>query len=149
MSQGESLVPTLAAQQAVMDARPTPAQHTTTWVWSGYSLAERDRRWQAVAGPGAQAGFDGMFVPIGDGLDARYLTQLRNSAVVLPTDGRPPVVVADRGSANAWVREPRQTARVWGPPMVEALKEAGMERARIGVVGLHGGRLSHVRLLDG
>src|SRR3954447_13925493 len=34
---GDCMEPTLAAQQAVMDARRTPAQHTTTWVWSGYS----------------------------------------------------------------------------------------------------------------
>jgi Xaa-Pro aminopeptidase len=33
--------------------------------------------------------------------------------------------------------------------MADALLEAGMERARIGVVGLLGGRLSHVRLPDG
>ncbi len=141
--------PTMAAQQAVMDARPTPAQHTTTWVWSGYSLAERDRRWNAVRAGGQAAGFDCIFVPVGNGLDARYLTQLRNAAVVLPTDGRPPVVVTDRGAANAWVPEPRHTVRAWGPPMAEALREAGMERARIGVVGLLGGRLSHVRVPDG
>jgi Xaa-Pro aminopeptidase len=141
--------PTMQAMAPVMEARPTPGTQTTVWVWNGYSLAERDRRWDAVRARGQAAGFDCIFVPVGDGLDARYLTQLRNSVVVLPTDGRPPVVVADRGASNAWVPEPRHTVRVWGPPMADALKEAGMERARIGVVGLHGGRLSHVRLPDG
>ena len=141
--------PTMAAMAPVMEARPAPGTQTTVWVWNGYSLPERDRRWNAVRAAGQVAGFDCIFVPIGDGLDARYLTQLRNSAVVLPTDGRTPIVVADRGASNAWVPEPRHTVRVWGPPMADALKEAGMERARIGVVGLHGGRLSHVRLPDG
>jgi Xaa-Pro aminopeptidase len=139
----------MEAMRPVMEARPAPRTGTTVWVWNGYSLAERDRRWNAVRALGQQAGFDCIFVPIGDGLDTRYLTQLKNSAIVLPTDGREPVVVADRGASNAWVPEPRQTVRTWGKPMADALLEAGMERARIGVVGLHGGRLSHVRLPDG
>jgi hypothetical protein len=33
--------------------------------------------------------------PLGDGIDARYMTQLRCSAMVLPSDGRPPIVIAD------------------------------------------------------
>jgi ectoine hydrolase len=141
--------PTMEAMRPVMEARPTPGQRTTVWVWSGYSLAERDRRWEAVRAAGRAAGFDCIFVPIGNGIDARYLTSLRNSAIVLPTDGRPPIVVADRGSSNAWVPDPKLTVRSWGKPMAEALQEAGMERARIGVVGLLGGRMSHVRLPDG
>jgi Xaa-Pro aminopeptidase len=139
----------MEAMQAVMDARPRPGQRTTVWVWNGYSLAERDRRWNAVRDRAQAASFDCIFVPIGNGLDARYLTQLRNSAVVLPTDGRPPIVVSDRGSRNDWVPEPRFAERSWGKPMVEALHEAGVARARIGVVGLQGGRVSHVRLPDG
>ncbi len=141
--------PSMDAMRPVMDARPVPSQRTTTWVWNGYSLAERDRRWNAVRERGRAAGFDCIFVPIGNGLDARYLTQLKNSAIVLPTDARPPVIVVDRGARNEWVPEPRFAERSWGKPMADALLEAGMERARIGVVGLLGGRVTHVRLPDG
>jgi Xaa-Pro aminopeptidase len=118
-------------------------------MWSAYTLAERDRRWNAVRVNAAKAGFDSIFVPIGNGLDARYLTGLRTSSIVIPTDGRAPVVVADRGSSNAWVPEPRLTSRDWAEPMVQALIEAGVERARIGVSGLKGGKVTHVRSPDG
>ncbi len=117
--------------------------------WRGYSLAERDRRWQAVRANAAQAGLDCVFVPLGNGLDARYLTQMSNSIVVLPTDGRPPLVYADRGAHNDWVPEPRPVNRAWAGAMVEALQDAGMERARIGVAGLRGGTVTHVRQYDG
>ncbi len=118
-------------------------------VWDGYSLAERDRRWNAVRAGAAQRGFDCIFVPLGNGTDARYLTQLRCSAMALPTDGRPPIVIADRGSRNAWVPEPRLTGRDWAELMAQALLDLGMERARIGVAGLLGGTVSHVRAIDG
>ncbi len=32
--------------------------------WKGYSLAERDRRWQAVRENTAKAGFDFIYVPL-------------------------------------------------------------------------------------
>src|SRR5437763_1667603 len=41
---------------------------------SGYSLAERDRPWSVVRKAAAEAGFDCIFVPVGNGSDARYLT---------------------------------------------------------------------------
>jgi Xaa-Pro dipeptidase len=118
-------------------------------IWAGYSLAERDRRWQVVREHAARAGFDCIFVPLGNGIDGRYLTQLRAASIVLPTDGRPPIVVTDRGAINEWIPEPRHMRRDWAEPMAQALMDARMERARIGVVGLKGGRLSHVRSVDG
>src|SRR5207248_6080841 len=117
-----------------------------------YSVAERDRRWDAVRARAAEAGLDCIFVPVGNGIDACYLTELRgavqSSSIVLPTDGRPPIVITERGS-NEWVPEPRHIGRVWAEATVQALLDAGMERARIGVVGLKGGLLSHVRASDG
>src|SRR6266850_2775391 len=71
------------------------------------------------------------------------MTQLRCSAMVLPTDGRAPIIIADRRSSNAWVPEPWQTGREWAEPMAEALLDLGMERARIGVAGLKGGSVTH------
>jgi Xaa-Pro aminopeptidase len=136
--------------------------------WTGYSLAERDRRWTAVRKNAAEAGFDCIFVPLcvdpmnlnlssdsrrGVRSDGRYLTQLDNAAVVLPTDGRPPIVINDRGRGNAWVPEVRAANQgmrgSWGPAMAQALLDLGMERARIGVAGLKRGKVSHVRANDG
>jgi Xaa-Pro aminopeptidase len=126
-----------------------PGAGATVFIWSGYSLAERDRRWQAVRENAAKAGFDCILVPLGNGADGRYMTQLRCSATALPTDGRPPIVIADRRSNNAWVPEPWQTGREWADPMAEALLDLGMERARIGVVGLKGGTVTHCISIDG
>jgi Xaa-Pro aminopeptidase len=126
-----------------------PASGATVHIWNGYSLAERDRRWQAVRENAAKASLDCIFVPLGNGVDGRYLTQLRCSAMALPTDGRAPIVIADRRSSNAWVPEPWQTGREWAEPMGEALHDLGMQRARIGVVGLKGGSLTHCNSIDG
>ncbi len=129
--------------------KPPARAGATVPIWAGYSIAERDRRWKAVRESAAKAGFDCVFVPLGNGTDGRYLTQLRCSATVLPTDGRPPIIIADRSSRNEWVPDPWQTSREWAEPMTQALLDAGMERARIGVVGLKGGKVTHVRAFDG
>ena len=126
-----------------------PGSGATVYIWNGYSLAERDRRWSAVRANAAKAGFDCILVPLGDGIDARYMTQLRCSAMVLPTDGREPIVVADRRSNNQWVPEPWQTGREWAEPMGEALRDLGFGRARIGVAGLKGDRVTHCSSIDG
>jgi Xaa-Pro aminopeptidase len=112
-------------------------------------LAERDQRWSSVRAGAAKAGFDCILVPLGDGIDARYMTQLRCSAMVLPTDGRAPIVVADRRSNNEWVPDPWQTGREWAEPMGEALLDLGFARARIGVAGMKGGMLTHCGSIDG
>jgi len=128
---------------------PPKRAGATVYVWANYSVQERDRRWKAVKESGARAGFDCIFVPLGDGVDARYLTQLRCSSVIMPTDGRAPIVIADRSSSNTWAPGPWQTSREWSEPMAEALLELGMERTRIGVAGLKGGKVSHVTSVDG
>jgi Xaa-Pro aminopeptidase len=89
----------------------------------------------------------------GNWADSRYLTQLPNAAMVLPTDGRPPIVVDGRGRTNDWVPEVRLASGSqrgsWAQALVQALLDAGMERARIGVCGLKGGKVTHVRAPDG
>jgi Xaa-Pro aminopeptidase len=132
-----------------MPWKTPPGAGATVFIWSGYSLAERDRRWQAVRENTGKAGFDCVLVPLGNGVDGRYMTQLRCSAMALPSDGRAPIIIADRRSNNAWVPEPWQTGREWAEPMGEALLDLGMERARIGVVGLKGGTVSHCSSIDG
>jgi Xaa-Pro aminopeptidase len=105
-----------------------------------YSLAERDRRWELVRQRAAAADLDCILVPLGNGIDGRYLTQFRSAGVVLPTDQRPPIVIidsfADRAARNDWIPEPRLANRAWDDAMTRALQDAGMERARIGVAGL-------------
>jgi len=110
--------------------------------WRGYTLAERDRRWKAVRENAAKAGFDCIFVPLcaerkdlhpssanarGNRADSRYLTQMEDAVVILPTEDKTP----------------------WAKPMAEALLDAGMERGRIGVSGLKGGKVTHVRAFGG
>jgi Xaa-Pro aminopeptidase len=126
-----------------------PGAGATVFIWSDYSLAERDRRWKAVRENGGKAGFDCILVPLGNGMDGRYITQLRCSAMALPTDGRAPIIIADRSSRNEWAPEPWQTGREWAEPMGEALLDLKMERARIGVVGLKGGSVTHCSSIDG
>ena len=126
-----------------------PGAGATVFIWNGYSLAERDRRWNAVRANAAKAAFDCILVPLGNGIDGRYMTQLRCSAMALPADGRAPIVIADRKSSNAWVPEPWQTGREWAEPMGEALLDLGMQGRRIGVVGLKGGLVTHCNSIDG
>jgi Xaa-Pro dipeptidase len=132
-----------------MPWKSPPGAGATVFIWSGYSLAERDRRWKAVRENAGKAGFDCVLVPLGNGVDGRYMTQLRCSAMALPTDGRAPIIIADRSSRNEWAPEPWQTGREWAEPMGEALLDLGMERARIGVVGLKGGSVTHCSSIDG
>jgi len=128
---------------------PPAGAGATVHIWNGYSLAERDRRWNAVRANAIKAGFDCVLIPLGNGADARYMTQLRCSALALPSDGRAPIVIADRSSTNEWVPAPWQTGREWAEPMAEALLDLGMERARIGVAGLKGGAVTHCASIDG
>ncbi|HEY3306298.1 MAG TPA: M24 family metallopeptidase, partial [Candidatus Binatia bacterium] len=80
--------------------------------------------------------------------DGRYLTLLDNAAVVLPTDGRKPIVISDL-PGNEWIPEPRSPGQSWGEAMARALSECGMERARIGVTGLERGKMVHGRAYAG
>ena len=88
--------------------------------WKGYSLQERDWRWQRVRDGAAKAGFDCVFVPLcvdgrnlhlsleqsrGTRSDCRFLTQLENAAVILSTDGRTPIVISDQETGNDWLSE--------------------------------------------
>jgi Xaa-Pro aminopeptidase len=132
--------------------------------WAGYSLAERDWRWRRVRDNAAKAGFDCIFVPLcvdgrnlhlsleqahGTRSDCRFLTQLENAAVIMPTDGRKPIVISDDESGNDWVPEFRSVETSWGKSMAQALIDAGMERARIGVSGIRRGFYTHGRAYHG
>lgn len=136
--------------------------------WKGYSVAERDRRWNAVRDNAAKGGFDCIFVPLcvdprnlylslesshGVRSDCRYLTEMENAVIVLPTDGRTPIVINDRGRGNEWITDARSPGRgmraSWAGAMADALVELGMDRARIGVSGLQRGKVTHGRAIEG
>ena len=137
--------------------------------WKGFSLSERDRRWSAVRQNAAAAGLDCVWVPLcldphnfalspeqtrGVRSDGRYLTLMENASIVLPTDGRAPIVVNDRGRGNAWIPDARPVSAsgdrgAWAEPMARALLDLGMERARIGVPGLRRGKVTHGRAHQG
>ena len=132
--------------------------------WSGYSLAERDWRWRRVRDNAAKAGFECIFVPLcvdgrnlhlsleqhrGTRSDCRFLTLLDNAAVILPTDGRTPIVVSDQEEGNDWIPEFRPVEDSWGQSMAQALIDAGMEHARIGVSGIRRGFYTHGRAFHG
>jgi Xaa-Pro dipeptidase len=132
--------------------------------WKGYSLAERDWRWQRVRENAAKAGFDCVFVPLcvdgrnlhlsleqarGTRSDCRFLTQLENAAIILPTDGRTPIVISDQENGNDWVPDFRPVEDSWGESMAQGLIDAGMERARVGVSGIRRGLYTHGRAFHG
>lgn len=132
--------------------------------WTGYSLAERDWRWQAVRANAAKAGLDCIFVPLcidgknlhlsleqarGTRSDCRFLTEMNNAAVILATDGRAPIVISDQETGNIWVAEILPIEGSWGKTMAQALIDCGMERARIGVPGLRRGWFTHGRAIAG
>ena len=116
----------------------------------------------------AAAGLDAVLVPLcvsgwnlrqsletarGADADGRYLTMLDNAALVLPSDGRAPTVSTERGSSNSWIVEAvsvhRDHAGSWGAAMVDAIAALNLASSRIGVAGLVGGRVTHVRAADG
>jgi Xaa-Pro aminopeptidase len=132
--------------------------------WKGYSLAERDWRWQRVRENAAKAGFDCILVPLcvdgrnlhlsleqarGTRSDCRFLTQLDNAAVILPANGGKTIIISDDEAGNEWTPELRPVDGSWGPSMAQALCDAGMERARIGVSGLGRGLYTHGRAFHG
>jgi Xaa-Pro dipeptidase len=132
--------------------------------WKGYSLAERDWRWQRVRENAAKAGFDCILVPLcvdgrnlhlsleqarGTRSDCRFLTQLDNAAVILPANGGKTIIISDAETGNEWTPELRPVDGSWGPSMAQALCDTGMERARIGVSGLGRGLYTHGRAFHG
>lgn len=121
--------------------------------WSWYSLAERDRRWDGIRANAAREGLDCVVVMKGNRIDARYLTGMEDTGIVLPTDGRAPAVFNEHGRPNEWVTEVRGIRGgdrpKWGPVVADALGGLGMERGRIGIVGMGPGKVTHARAADG
>jgi Xaa-Pro aminopeptidase len=117
------------------------------------SLAERDRRWMALRGAMADNNLDCLFIwgnnrAWGIGLaNFRYVTHVgaREGIALFPLK-RDPIVFAGNphfympynifASHQTWVQDVRPLSGL--DPVVEAIKELGLENARFGVVDTRG-----------
>ena len=118
-----------------------------------FSLAERDRRHEAVRHEMAARGIDCLIAPQSTGEwdacqpDARYLTSIGGGgtavAAVLPIAGQPIAIIRDARRTEFWKRAQDWGTEVrgttggrWGEALVGAVRDLGCERARIGIAGL-------------
>ena len=109
---------------------------------TGFSIAERDRRWQRVRANMREAGIDCLLTPAASGeadADSLYLTGQRGW-VVFPLDG-PVALIKDgdeEGSAS-WVSDVRTSENGrWSRAIIEAMRARKLGDARVGVGRLEG-----------
>ena len=112
---------------------------------TGFSMAERDRRWPRTREAMKKAGFDCLLTPAGGGesnADSVYLTQ-RSGWVIFPGEG--PVVAGTEGGDSGqgvgghWRdRAERIEHGDWSPTIIKALEGLKLQKARIGVGRLEG-----------
>jgi Xaa-Pro aminopeptidase len=127
-----------------------------------FSLAERERRWARVRALMARDGIDVLAcLPCTNNhdrgqQDVRYLTQLGENSdevtVLFPLEGGVTAWLSRGGvwPASNWFTDIRSGSRGSGAKHVIArLQEAGFERGTIGIPGLRGGMLAHVRQPEG
>jgi Xaa-Pro aminopeptidase len=116
-----------------------------------FSLAERDRRWQAVRQKMAEQNIDVIVTPQNTGhsmdfqANTRYLTHCGGGAdadvaAVFPLNGE---VTAIATSANPrwtttqdWTSDVREARRNYGAKIVERLQELALDHGHIGIAGL-------------
>jgi len=121
------------------------------YLYPRFSLAERDRRWQAVRVKMAEQNLDVIVTPQNTGhsmdfqANTRYLTHCGGGgdadiAAVFPLNGE---VTAIATSANPrwtttqdWTADVREARRNYGAKIVERLKELAIDHGRIGITGL-------------
>jgi len=133
----------------------------TDWQLPAFSMEERERRWGRVRELMRRDGIDCIVGLNSTGThnrnqaDVRYLTQIGNNceevAVCFPVEGKV-TAITNRGGhwpAGDWVGETMRSGRAWSGALIQCLKEAGMERATIGVCGLTHSVYSCVRQPDG
>jgi Xaa-Pro dipeptidase len=118
------------------------------------SLPERDRRWARVREAMDQRDLACIITPPHTGhwemfaADTRYLTHIggnnSETACVFPREGEVTAVVLNRpefwARTQNWVTDIRTPKRhLWSGPMIERMRELGIDRQRVGVVGLSAG----------
>ena len=118
------------------------------------SLAEREHRWARVRQAMDERGWACIITPPHTGhwelysADTRYLTHIggncSETACVFPREGEVMAVVLNRPEfwlrAQNWVTDLHTPKHhVWSAPMIDRMRDLGIDRQRIGVVGLAGG----------
>jgi Xaa-Pro dipeptidase len=131
------------------------------WRLPQLSLEERDRRWAKVRQLMRAQGVDCLIATGSTGqhyrnhADAKYLTQLGQAneevGLFFPVEGK---VVAMTNPPGPWPSDswtgPTAPARGgWVAALIELIRQAGLEQATVGVIGLAGGLYSTVRQADG
>jgi Xaa-Pro aminopeptidase len=116
-----------------------------------FSLAERDRRWQAVRELMRQHRIDVIVAPNNTGhsmdfqANTRYLTHCGGGgdadiAAVFPLEGEVTAIAttaqARWPTVQEWTEDVREARRNYGRIIVERLKELKVDRGRIGITGL-------------
>jgi Xaa-Pro dipeptidase len=115
-----------------------------------FSLAERDRRWNAVRALMRQYNLDVIVTPQNSGhsadyqADTRYLTHCGGGepdvAAVFPIEGEVTAIATSAAprwpTVQDWTKDVREARRNYGRAIVERLKELNVERGRIGITGL-------------
>src|ERR1043166_9357432 len=116
-----------------------------------FSLAERDRRWNAVRALMVRQNIDVIVTPNNTGhsmdfqANTRYLTHCGGGgdadvAAIFPLDGEVTAIattaVARWSTVQEWTRDIREARRNYGRVVVERLKALKIDRGRIGITGL-------------
>jgi Xaa-Pro dipeptidase len=123
---------------------------TELYPYPRFSLAERDRRWEAVRRLMRQNRLDVIVTPQNSGHSAdyqantRYLTHCGGGepdiAAVFPLEGGVTAIATSAAArwltVQDWVTHVREARRNYGRAIVERLKELNVERGRIGITGL-------------
>ena len=121
-----------------------------------FSIHERDRRYAAVRDAMRRDGLSCLIIPHATGdwdnlqPDVRYLTCIGGggaaAALVFPLDGDPIAAVREGRRIDAWKKAQKWVSDVrapanfdWSAFFVDGLCERGLQRERIGVVGLSDG----------
>ena len=128
-----------------------PIEAPALYPYPRFSLAERDRRWTAVRERMATAGLDVIVCPNNTGnstdfqANSRYLSHVGGGgdadiAVVFPIAGDVTAIATSAAprwpTTQEWTKDVREARRRYGKVTVERLRELGIERSRIGIVGL-------------
>src|SRR6266404_169106 len=116
-----------------------------------FSIAERDRRWNAVRELMRQQRFDVIVTPQNSGhstdyqANSRYLTHVGGGgdadvAAVFPLEGEVTAIATSAAprwpTVQDWTSDVREARRNYGRIIVQRLKELNVERGRIGIAGL-------------
>jgi Xaa-Pro aminopeptidase len=116
-----------------------------------FSLAERDRRWNAVRELMGRQNVDVIVTPNNTGhsmdfqANTRYLTHCGGGgdadvAAVFPLDGAVTAIattaVARWSTVQEWTTDIREARRNYGRVVVDRLRELNLDRGRIGITGL-------------